>query len=356
MRTASPALTDRLSQYRLLILEMIARGLPYDECLDAIADCVAELGNGLRAWFVLADESRSRVERIQGKQVPPLLRDKLPGAPIDDSWFGTCGRTIHRGERTICSDVAGDRRWAARWRDVCVASDIQACCSTPVFVGGTRPVGSLLLARDAPGEFSVEQTGVADIAAYLVSVLIQRTRTNALALEARASIEERIASLHQLIGICLELSAIRQERDFVRAVLKSACRLSNAPFASVQLPAPWQRLAGAREINPRIALSPAFNAQLAKQLGATPGGAKSRFVGDIAKTSLPDALSGALRKEGVRAMQFTTVGAGQPRPVGMLCMYWSVARAPSATRAWALEALATLTASLATRFEPAGTA
>src|SRR5215469_8442030 len=66
---APSANTTRERMEHLLIeqnrlLELIARGRPLDECLQAIAESVTRLQPGVRAGVVIADEGRTRIERV----------------------------------------------------------------------------------------------------------------------------------------------------------------------------------------------------------------------------------------------------------------------------------------------------
>ncbi len=189
-------ITDRKRAELMLVeqkrlLELIATGIPLDDCLVAVCASMAKLSPHLRACFLLTDAQRQSFARLITPDFPPSFGQSLADIPINQLCRGTCGEAVYRGQAVTCQDIANDDLWSEDWRELCLSHGILACHSQPVIGTDHLPVGSLMLCFDQARLPTDWEYRLADFGAKIASVAFERDRTN-LALQES---EERFRTL-----------------------------------------------------------------------------------------------------------------------------------------------------------------
>ncbi|WP_414569934.1 PAS domain S-box protein [Nostoc sp. CCY 9925] len=159
------------------LLELIASGHPLDECLKAVCASVSNLNLGIRACILLADTQRQAFKYSITPDFPPSFGNGLKDAPINDLCIGTCGEAVFSGQPITCADIANDERWSHEWRNLCVAHDVLACHSTPIFSADNLPLSSLMLCFDEARMPSDWEYQLADFGTQVASIVFERDRS-----------------------------------------------------------------------------------------------------------------------------------------------------------------------------------
>ncbi len=193
--------TEQLTEQKRL-LELVASGQPLDDCLKAVCTTVSQLNPHVRACFLLTDTPGQRFTRSIAPDFSASFRKALKGMPIGDLRLGTCFEAVSCGEPVTCADVATDDRWASVWRDLCLAHDIRACHSTPLFDLAGQPLGSLMLCFDRAQAPSQREYDLADFGTQIARIALERDRTTLALLKSEQRYHTLFESMDQGFCIC----------------------------------------------------------------------------------------------------------------------------------------------------------
>jgi PAS domain S-box-containing protein len=202
-RRASDTTERRRAEDLLLeqnhLLELIARGRPLDDCLGAVAESVMRLQPRTRAGVVMADDSRTRIERVVTAGLPPGFGKALQGLAIDTQTLGTSSVT--------CSDIAGSDEWSGQWQALCTAHNLRAVHFTPVWGADGKPVASFFIAFDEARAPSDWERDLGQFGAHVGSLAIERARAEGALRHSELkfrtlfqSIDEGFCVLQKLLG------------------------------------------------------------------------------------------------------------------------------------------------------------
>ncbi|HEX7448234.1 MAG TPA: PAS domain S-box protein, partial [Pirellulales bacterium] len=120
---------ERLQVEQSLLLEMIASGRPFDDCLQSLTASVSRLQPNTRACVLLADAARRAFRHVCAAELPASFTRAVVGAPISELAIGTRGEAVYAGHPVASVDIAADERWSPEWRELCVSHGIRACHS-----------------------------------------------------------------------------------------------------------------------------------------------------------------------------------------------------------------------------------
>jgi len=188
-------------------MEMIATGLPLDECLAALTAAVTRLSPKARAAVFLADESRARFRGAVSASLPLSMCEAIEGAPIGDPAIGACGLALCTGKSVTSADIAGDQCWPPGWRDLCLAHGIRACHSTPVLSSDGTAVASVFLGFSEPRLPDEWELAIAEFCGRAAGIAIDRE----LARERQRDSEAALRRSEQIAAAGRMAAAIAHE-------------------------------------------------------------------------------------------------------------------------------------------------
>lgn len=171
-----------LAQNRLL--ELIARGLPLRETLDAMLIYLERDMPGVLCSVLLLDASSRRLHHGSAPSLPPEYCRAIDGAPIGPR-AGSCGTAAHRGQRVIVSDIETDPLWDG-YRELATPHGLCACWSTPILDGSARVLGTFAMyfrEQRFPGR---EHEQLIDVATQVAAVAIGKDESEKAAREMEA--------------------------------------------------------------------------------------------------------------------------------------------------------------------------
>ncbi len=180
--------SELLQEEQNKLLELIASGAQLEECLTALCNAIPKLSSGVTASVLIADEDRKSFKRPIAPGMDSSFGDGLEGAPINDLFIGTCGTAVYEGKPVQCADISNDEKWSDEWRELCIANNLMACHSTPVFDDNGKAVASFPLFFDEPRKPDKWEYQLAEFGSHLATIAIERDR-------ARKSMETVAARL-----------------------------------------------------------------------------------------------------------------------------------------------------------------
>lgn len=178
-------LGEAFSDEQQRVLEAIAAGRPFAECVVALTEAVGRLRSGAGACVCVANADRTAIGEVFGAHLPESFASKIRGVPINAESIGTCATAIHTGTPTACTDVQGSERWSGEWKAVCLAHGVRACQSTPVFDEARRAVASFFLCFTEPRQLDDWDRRLTEFGAHIAGIALARERALALMAQRR---------------------------------------------------------------------------------------------------------------------------------------------------------------------------
>jgi PAS domain S-box-containing protein len=151
------------------ILEMVAKGSPLADTLDALCRLVEEHTGSLASILLLEG---NRLRHGAAPNLPREYTKAIDGAPIGPR-AGSCGTAAHRAEQVIVEDILTDPLWAD-YRGLALPHSLRACWSTPVFSSQGRVIATFAMYYREPRRPDYSHRRVIEQVAQLAGVAVER--------------------------------------------------------------------------------------------------------------------------------------------------------------------------------------
>jgi signal transduction histidine kinase/CheY-like chemotaxis protein len=197
------------------ILEMIATGVGWQRVLDAVCGLFEAQNGDVRASILLVRDGAT-VHPGAAPSLPPDYATPFDGAPIGLNQ-GSCGTAAFTKKRVVVEDIATDPIWAA-YASMVLRFGLRACFSTPVIAHDGEVLGTFGIYFLVPQRPNKEQLDLADRAANLASIALERRRTELRLAKLHEELEERIAQRTEALERAVrELERARQVAESANA-------------------------------------------------------------------------------------------------------------------------------------------
>ncbi|MEA2723022.1 MAG: hypothetical protein QOH59_793 [Gemmatimonadales bacterium] len=162
------------------LLEMIAKGEPLPQLLEALCRLVEETATGSLCSILLVDPNGRQLRAGAGPSLPLDYTQALDGRDIALG-IGPCGNALLSKEPVIASDLGADERWSEEYRALALAHGLRACWSTPILSLEGQALGTFALYYREPRSPTPEVYNVIEQFRDIASIAIERTQAeNAL--------------------------------------------------------------------------------------------------------------------------------------------------------------------------------
>lgn len=157
------------------LLEMVARGRPLGEILEALCRFVEATTPGCHCSILQFDAETKRLHSIAAPSLPASYTDFVDG--IAGTCGGPCGMAAQLNEQVIAADIESDARWdASGWRTLALAHRLRACWSTPIRSFEGNVLGTFAVSFTEPGQPTEYHKGLIDQFTDIASIAIERSR------------------------------------------------------------------------------------------------------------------------------------------------------------------------------------
>lgn len=201
------------------IFEMIAKGQPLGQTLDALCDLVGELSPGSLCSILLLDWDEYRFRHGAAPDLPDSYNRAMDGRVFEFS-SGACARAARQGEQVIVPDIAADPVWEDK-PELPLGHGLRACWSSPVFAQDGKVIGVFATYSCAPCLPTAHQLHLIDQLTDITSIAIERDRA-----AAALRVSEHLArgQLSALTHTLAELSQETQPEKLLEHVLHTINR------------------------------------------------------------------------------------------------------------------------------------
>jgi diguanylate cyclase (GGDEF)-like protein/PAS domain S-box-containing protein len=165
---------DDLRRGHAGLLEMIARGQPLAQVLQALVELIEAQLQGLCASVLLFDSDKGTLQHGAAPRLSPSYLKLIDGTPISDQ-KGSCGTAAWSRQPVIASDVQTDPRWAD-CRSLGALYGFRSCWSTPILDAHGALLGTFALYSAGVREPTVLEDELMAMATDIAGIAIGRKR------------------------------------------------------------------------------------------------------------------------------------------------------------------------------------
>src|SRR6185437_13813017 len=161
------------------LLEMMARGSPLTEVLDALCRFVESATPDSHCSILLAEPGATRLQFGAAPSLPVSLVDAVISLPLNAE-SGACSTAISLNQQVIASDIMSETRWqSSGWCAVALQHGMRACWSTPISSRNGRVLGSFAVLYREPGTPTTLHQYLIEQFTHIASIAIERSQSDA---------------------------------------------------------------------------------------------------------------------------------------------------------------------------------
>ena len=177
------------------LLEEIASGAALGRVLDGVVAFTEEHASPSIATLMLYEPETAELVMASAPRLPEPLRKSLARIPTGPA-HGACGTAVHRRERVVCRDLAGDPLWTG-WpqREQILAAGLRGCWSVPITAVTGEVLGTFAIYYVEPREPAVQDLRIVEIATDLAAIAIERERAQDAVRRGTLLLEQVLESL-----------------------------------------------------------------------------------------------------------------------------------------------------------------
>jgi signal transduction histidine kinase/ActR/RegA family two-component response regulator len=237
------AKSSHVLEHEIHLAEMMARGAPIADVLDALTHSIEELAPDCACTILLLDEDGHHLLAGSGGSLPAEYMAAVNGLAIGPD-VGACGSAAYKNETVIVADIATDYRFAAA-RDFIISHGLRSCWSVPIHDTSNQVLGTFAMYHRRPSTPSDRELKVVEAGAYLAGNAIERMRAKERLREndERIKLAERAASLGIWdLDVHSRTVTVSEEMASQLGLARAATRLSLNDVKALINPRDWRTL------------------------------------------------------------------------------------------------------------------
>lgn len=156
------------------VLELLARGAPLAEILDAIIKSVETEDPLSLCSILLMDEDGRHLNVGAAPSLPDFYSKAINGLAIGPN-VGSCGTTAYLGKRTIVENILTHPSWAL-YKELAADAGLGSCWSEPIFSSSGKVLGTFAIYHRTPHQPSDKDIELIENAAHLAEIAIEKSQ------------------------------------------------------------------------------------------------------------------------------------------------------------------------------------
>jgi PAS domain S-box-containing protein len=169
---------ENLLAGEVAILEMVARGRPLPEVLNALSRLVEEIATGCLCSILVVAPDRGRFWVGAGPSLPDAYNQILDGKIIDGG-YGPCSLSVLRRIPIITADLANDPRWeGSTWPPLMKSYGYASCWSMPIMSASGEASGIFAIYRREPVAPTPAEQALVDRFTKIAEIAINRAQAD----------------------------------------------------------------------------------------------------------------------------------------------------------------------------------
>ena len=186
---------DRIRAEALLegekrLLEMVARGRPLTDVLEALCRLVESTTPDCYCSLLLVDPSGAHLQFGAAPSLPPSFIEAVIRLPVTPE-SGACATAVCQSQQVISADILSETRWlSSGWCSVALQHGMRACWSTPISSQHGKVLGSFAILYREPGMPTSLHQILIERFTNIASIAIERARSDAALKRSEAFLAE----------------------------------------------------------------------------------------------------------------------------------------------------------------------
>jgi diguanylate cyclase (GGDEF)-like protein/PAS domain S-box-containing protein len=168
--------SEQREQIRNHVLELLARGAPLSEILDAIVRGVEKENPAMLCSILLLDNEGRRLLTGTAPSLPEFYNDAINGIEIGLG-VGSCGTAAFTGQRVIVEDIQTHPYWAA-YKEITTKAGLGACWSEPIRSTSRKVLGTFAIYHHQAHHPTDGEIRLIERAANLAEIALGRSRAD----------------------------------------------------------------------------------------------------------------------------------------------------------------------------------
>ncbi len=209
------------------VFEMIARGAPLLEVLQALTSFIEKQSDRVFCSVMLLNQETGKLHRGAAPSLPASFIKAIDGLAIGPR-AGSCGTAAYLGQQIISADIATDPLWVdyAAW--IIAEYGFKACWSTPILSTQSKVMGTFAMYSQEPRSPSPSDFELIDVSVHLASIAIERK-------QAEEALHGSLQRTQLLYNISEALSTLINQQAAFETVLGEYLRLLNLSRGGIVL-------------------------------------------------------------------------------------------------------------------------
>jgi PAS domain S-box-containing protein len=198
-------ITDRkhglaLAEGQKHVLELIARGAPLSETLNALVRLVEEQSEDMYGSILLLDPEGKHLHHGAAPRLPESYTKAIDGALIGPQ-VGSCGTAAFMRRPVFVEDIAVDPLWAD-YKHLALPHGLRACWSTPIVDANGQVLGTFAMYYKEPALPLDRHLKLIDLATHTAAICLSRHNQVQALQDSESRFRQLAESLPQLVWTC----------------------------------------------------------------------------------------------------------------------------------------------------------
>jgi diguanylate cyclase (GGDEF)-like protein/PAS domain S-box-containing protein len=161
-------------QGRNRVLELLAKGAPLPEILEALVKSVEFQAPGSLCSILLMDKDGKHLNVGAAPSLPDFYSSAINGLAIGPN-VGSCGTTAYLGKRTIVEDILTHPSWGP-YKELAASAELGSCWSEPIISSTGKVLGTFAIYHQQARYPSANDLELIERAAHLAEIAIEKTQ------------------------------------------------------------------------------------------------------------------------------------------------------------------------------------
>ena len=172
------------------ILEMIAKGAPLGETLNALVEIIEQQSRDVMGSILLLDKDGQHLRHGAAPSLPETYNAAVDGVAIGPN-VGSCGTAVYRCEQVIVTDIASDPLWQ-NFRDFTLGFGLRACWCAPILSSQGQVLGTFAMYYAQPRSPENFELELIEAVRNLAGIAIERKQAEESLKQLNQELENRV--------------------------------------------------------------------------------------------------------------------------------------------------------------------